>query len=150
LPLVNVTVRKAWQRKDMLERRAIKAGLLYCAVVFCAGFLLGSVRTFWVAPLAGEFVGVLLEAPVMLAISWVACGWVAERLEVSESLLDRLIMGGVALAVLILAEAIIAIAANRKDVTWYFLRSGQSGLLLGLLAQLAFAVFPMVRRRRTR
>ncbi len=131
----------------MLERRAIKAGLLYCAVVFGAALAFGAVRTFWISPLAGEFVAVILEAPVMLAVSWAACGWVAERLDVSEKLIDRLIMGGVALAVLIAAEAAVASVAHGGAVVEYFLTNGQTGLLLGLLAQLAFALFPMVRRR---
>ena len=131
----------------MIERRAIKAGLLYCAVVFAAGLVLAFARIFWVAPLSGEFVAVLLEAPVILALAWSVCGWVAERLEVSESFLDRLMMGAVALACLVGGEAVIALAANGQTLTHYVLSAGQSSLLLGLLAQLAFAVFPMLRRR---
>jgi hypothetical protein len=132
----------------MVERRAVKAGLLYCAVVFATGFILGVIRTMWVAPLSGELVAVALEAPVMLAISWSACAWVAERLEVSENFVDRLLMGGVALAVLVAAEAVIGLVANGKTLAAYFLTYGQSGILLGLLAQLGFAIFPIIRRRR--
>jgi hypothetical protein len=134
----------------MVERRAVKAGLLYCAVVFAAGFVLGVIRTMWVAPLSGELVAVALEAPVMLAISWSASAWVVERLEVSENFVDRLLMGGVALAVLVAAEAVIGLVANGKTLAAYFLTYGQSGILLGLLAQLGFAVFPIIRRRRDR
>ena len=133
----------------MLDRRAVKAGLLYCAVVFAAGFVLGAMRTFWVAPLSGEFVAVALEAPVLLAVAWSVSGWIVKRLEVSESFLDRLIMGGVALATLVATEAVIAFTAGGPTLTHYYLVSGQSGLLLGLLAQLAFAVFPILRRQQS-
>ena len=132
----------------MVEARAIKAGVLYCGMVFAAGFGLGVMRTLFVAPLSGEFVGVLLEAPMMLAISWNACGWVAERLDVPQPFLDRLVVGGVALAMLIFAEAVVALFAENRSLTDYFVSYARSAMLLGLLAQLAFAVFPMVQRRR--
>lgn len=131
----------------MFESRAARAGLLYCTVVFAAGFVLSVVRTLWVTPLAGEFVGVVLEAPIILAIAWNACGWVAKRMEVSQQLFDRLVMGGVALAALVCAEAAAATLASGHSLAEFFMRSGRSALLLGLLAQLAFAVFPMLNRR---
>jgi hypothetical protein len=131
----------------MIERRAIEAGLLYCAMVFGAGFVLGVARTFWVAPLSGEFVAVLLEAPIILAAAWGICGWVAERLEVPENFLDRLIMGGVALALMVVAEAFIAMLANGQTLTHFLVSAGKSSVVLGLLAQLGFAIFPMLRRR---
>ena len=145
---VNAMLPASWQALRMVERRAFKAGLLYCAVLFAAGLVLGAVRNFWVAPLSGEVVAVWLEAPIMLAISWSASAWVVERLEVSEKFVDRLLMGGVALAVLVCAEAFPAIAANGRSLSDYILFDGHSGLLLGLLAQLGFAVFPILRRRR--
>jgi hypothetical protein len=134
----------------MVERRAFNAGLLYCAVVFAAGVVFGVVRNFWIAPLSGEMVAVWLEAPILLAISWSASAWVVERLEVSESFIDRMLMGGVALAVLVCAEAVLAMFINGRSLGEYLLFHGHSGLLLGLLAQLGFAVFPILRRRRDR
>jgi hypothetical protein len=131
----------------MIEPRAVKAGLLYCAVVFGAGFALGLVRSLWVVPLSGQIVAFFLQAPILLAIAWTACGWVTKRLEVSENFLERLMMGGVALAVLVVAEAAIGMIADGEALGVYFTSSGPSALLLGLLAQLAFAIFPILRRR---
>lgn len=130
----------------MLGSRAVRAGLLYCTVVFAAGFVLSVVRMLWVTPLTGEFIGVLVEAPIMLAIAWNACSWVAKRLDVSQRFLDRLVMGGVALAVLVLAEAVAAALASGHSLGEFFDRNGRSAVLLGLLAQLAFAVFPLLNR----
>jgi hypothetical protein len=131
----------------MFTSRAAKAGALYCTVVFAAGFVLSVVRMVWVAPLAGELVGVLLEAPILLAIAWVACDWVAERLDVSQRFLDRLVMGGAALAVLVCAEAIAAFLSGGHSLGDFSSRHGESAVLLGLLVQVAFAVFPMLHRR---
>ena len=54
---------------------AIKAGGVYFVAVFLFGFVLGTARTLIVLPRVGETVGVVLEAPVILAISWVTCVW---------------------------------------------------------------------------
>lgn len=132
----------------MVEARAIRAGLVYCAAVFFAGLLLGLMRTFWVMPLAGELAAVMLEAPVLLAIAWSACGWVAERFDVAEQFLDRLVMGGAALAALICAEAVTGLLVWNGALLAYFAAHGRSAVLLGLLVQVAFAVFPMIRQRR--
>jgi hypothetical protein len=132
----------------MIDVRARRAALLYCGIVFTAGVLLGAIRTFWLAPLSGELVAVGLEAPLLLAIAWSACSWITERLEISESFLDRLIMGGGALAVLICAEAAIALIAEERSVSEHLLQYGESAVLLGLLAQLGFAIFPLLRERR--
>lgn len=132
----------------MVEPRALRASLVYCAVVFAAGLLLGLVRVLWVTPLAGELAAVMLQAPVLLAIAWSACGWVAERFDVAQQFLDRLVMGGVALAVLVCAEAAVALLLQHGSLLTYFAAHGRSAVLLGLLVQLAFAVFPMIRQRR--
>jgi len=131
----------------MVDRRAVEAGLLYCAVVLAAGFVLGAMRVVWVAPLAGELAGVALEAPVMLAVSWSACGWTMERLDISDRFLDRLVMGAVALAPLLAAEAAISMLAQGRSLPDYLSHSPHAAVLLGLLVQVAFAVFPILRRR---
>jgi hypothetical protein len=131
----------------MFTNRAAQAGALYCAVVFGAGFVLGVVRTTWIAPLSGELAAVLLEAPVLLAIAWSACGSIVERFDVSEEFMDRLMMGGVALVMLVCAEAAAAFLADGHSLSSFSHLHGRSAILLGLLAQLAFAVFPLLNRR---
>lgn len=130
----------------MLEARTLKAGALYCLVVAAAGVALGETRILLVTPLAGELPAVALEAPIMLAIAWYACGWAVERLEVSQLFSDRLAMGGVALAGLISAEGAVAMANGRTPIE-YFADYARSAILLGVMAQLAFAVFPLIQRR---
>jgi hypothetical protein len=132
----------------MIERRAVEAGLLYSAAVFIAGFVLGALRVLYLAPLAGELIAVALEAPVMLAIAWGACGWASERQEVSPRLLDRLVMGAVALATLLAAEVAVAVLAERRSVPEFLASYSRPALLLGIAAQLAFAFFPLFNRRR--
>lgn len=55
--------------------KTLKAGLLYFTVVFAAGFVLGTIRTLWVASRTAE----LVEAPIMLALSIVAARCIVRR-----------------------------------------------------------------------
>lgn len=127
--------------------RAVHAGLLYCALVVAAGFVLGVLRIMLIGPLAGEVVALALEAPVMLAISWAACGWALDRLDVPPQLLDRLLMGGVALVLLLVAEGCVVVLAQGRTLAEFFEIHGRTAVLLGLLAQLAYALFPLLRHR---
>eukprot|EP01036_Dinobryon_divergens_P049588 gene49589-biopygen40436 len=84
--------------------RAILAGAIYFAVVFAAGFALGTLRVLVVAPLIGPVGAVVMELPVILAASWLACGWTVRRLKVAPATIDRLVMGATAFVILIAAE----------------------------------------------
>ncbi len=45
----------------------LKAGVLYFALVFGAAFVLGTIRTLWVAPRFGTRRAELMETPIMLS-----------------------------------------------------------------------------------
>lgn len=123
---------------------ATKAGTAYFAIVFGAGFLLGTLRILVVAPKLGESVAVTLELPIMLALSWVACRWVTARFDVPEKWTIRLSMGVYAFAVLMLAEPGISILMLGRSVTEHLERYAELPALLGLAAQVLFAFFPWV------
>ena len=53
--------------------QTIEAGVLYFALVFGAGFVLGTVRTLWVAPRVGARKAELMETPIMLVVTILVC-----------------------------------------------------------------------------
>ena len=123
-----------------------KAGLQYFALVFAAGLLLGTARTLLLQPMVGSTVAVLLELPLMLAIAWVACALVIRRTRVPARMIDRALMGFTALVLLLLAEAALSIFFGRA-LSEHFLLYRRADAQLGLMAQIAFAAFPFIRRR---
>lgn len=127
--------------------RALGAGVTYFALVFAAGFLLGSVRVLALEPALGGTAAVVLELPVMLAISWLACGWTLRRWRVLPGLAHRLVMGLSAFGLLMAAETATGMLLMGRSAAeqWAALMS-PSGRL-GLAAQIAFAVFPLLQRR---
>ncbi len=128
-------------------RRTLAAGTVYFAFVFLGGFALGIVRVLVVAPRAGAVVAVLVEAPVILAVSWAVSRGCVARFGVGRSPGLRLAMGGWAFALLMSAEAGLAVwmfgRSLADHVASYLTLPGA----LGLAAQLGFALIPLIQLR---
>jgi hypothetical protein len=82
----------------------LKAGALYFALVFGAGFVLGTIRALWVVPRFGTRVAELMETPIMLVVTIVAARWIVLRLTVPSVPSARLFVGGIALVLMLVAE----------------------------------------------
>ena len=121
---------------------ALRAGLAYFALVFTIGFLLGTFRVLVVIPRLGDTGAVLLELPVMLALSWFACVWLTRRFAVPPAVRERLVMGGVAFALLMLGEIGVTIFGFGRTVAEHFAGYQAMGAQLGLAAQVCFALMP--------
>lgn len=81
----------------------LKGALAYFAVVFGAGFLLGTARVQVVVPLLGTRLAELIELPVMLLVTIVSAKWIVLRLSVNSGF-PRLAMGSLALVLLLITE----------------------------------------------
>jgi len=128
---------------------ALAAGAAYFAIVFAVGFVLGAVRVLALVPRLGATGAVLVELPVMLAVSWLVCGWLLERFAVSRAWTHCLVMGGAAFLLLMLAELGMSIFVFDRSVAEHLGSYRSWDAALGLAAQIAFAAFPLVRRKRT-
>ena len=126
---------------------ALKAGLSYFAVVFAAGFLLGVMRTLLIAPRTGELAAVALELPLILAVSWVACGWAIRRHDVASRSGDRLVMGLASLILLMAAEFAVSTLIAGRSLDQHFALYRTAPVLLGLCGQLVYAALPLIRLR---
>ncbi|MDP2268947.1 MAG: hypothetical protein Q8K46_07230 [Deltaproteobacteria bacterium] len=125
-------------------------GLVYFALVFALGFLLGTVRTLLVqdAPGGGRLLGVLIELPVMLGASWFFSLYVIRRFAVASTVAARAAMGGLALALLLLAEFLLGALLFGRTPVEHFALYREASYALGLGAQLAFALMPLIQLRR--
>jgi hypothetical protein len=122
----------------------IRAGVAYFAIAFAVGFALGTLRATMIAPRLGETDAVLIELPVMLCVSWFACAWLVRRFVVAQEVLPRALMGGVALALLLVAELGLSVFMLQRTVVQHFALYGESSAQLGLAAQVLFALFPLL------
>lgn len=122
------------------------AGSVYFALVFAAGFALGVVRVLIISPHFGEFAAVLLELPVILLVSWFACDWIVRTLRLSAEFKDRLLMGGTAFGLLLLAEAGVATLGLGRSFDEHVSHYATLPAQIGLTGQVAFALFPLFQR----
>ena len=62
--------------------QVLKAGAMYFAAVFGAGFIPAPIRILWAVPRFGPRVAELMETPVMLAVIVVAASAIVRRLAI--------------------------------------------------------------------
>lgn len=126
-------------------RRVLVAGAAYFAIVFAAGFALGTLRTLVILPAVGETGAVALELPVMLMICWSSAGVVVRRWPLAVG--GRIAVGLLAFSHLQAAELGLFVFAFGRDLAGYMARLATLPGALGLVGQLAFAAFPAMRRQ---
>ena len=132
---------------DSALRRTLVAGAAYFAIVFAAGFVFGIVRTMVLIPRIGALPAVMIEAPLILIMSWLVCGRVLARWAVPRQGPWRLLMGVVAFTLLIAAEMALARVLNGSSPAQFLASYATAAAQVGLLAQLLFAALPLLRRR---
>ena len=122
----------------------LKASMLYFAIVFGAGFVLGPIRLLWAVPRFGPRMAELMETPIMLAVIVLAARWTVRRLGVSGTPARRLGMGSTALALLLAAEFTLALWLRGLSIPDYVasLDPVAGPVYAGALG--AFAVMPLL------
>jgi hypothetical protein len=122
-------------------RTVLTAAVAYWALVFAAGFALGTLRVTLIAPAIGALAAVACELPLMLLASWWGALVVLRRWPLPDRA-ARLAMGALAFAMLMVAEAALARLAFGQSLTeWAALLATAPGAL-GIAGQLAFALIP--------
>lgn len=126
--------------------RAVTAGLLYFALVYAAGFVLGLAREIAINPMFGKVVAVLIEAPLMIAVMTAAAIWVGRRLTVPSDPASRLAMGVTALVVLMLAEALFAKVLRGQSLEQWLSSFATTEGAISAALFLLFAAMPLLVR----
>jgi hypothetical protein len=126
----------------------LKAGVLYFALIFGAGFVLGPIRILWVVPRFGTRMAELMETPIILVVTIVAARWIVRRLAVPSIPSSRLGIGCVALGLMLVAEFTLVLWLRGLSISEYLAnRDPVSGtayyVMLGV-----FAIMPLLVARR--
>lgn len=124
--------------------RIVLPALVYVSTVFAAAFVLGALRVLVVAPRLGELAAVALEVPVVLGLSWLVAGRVLRRWPLPLPG-QRLAMGGLAFALLMLAETILGITLFGRTPAGILAAMATLPGLIGLAGQIGFALVPALR-----
>ena len=121
----------------------LRAALLYFAIVFGVGFILGPIRVLIVAPWLGEAGAVLCEAPILLAVMWYAAQYVAHRIGMPDDRSTMVTVGVLAAVLVPVADFTVGFAL--RGLTWdsevAYLRAAAGFLYRALLV--GFALMPI-------
>jgi hypothetical protein len=128
-------------------RSACWAGIAYMLGTFVFAFLFGAIRVTLIAPRFGDVVAVLLEAPIVLAVSWRLSLWCVRRFNVSRDGRTRALMGTVAFSALMLLELGFAVFAFGEPIDDYFANFALTAGMIGLATQVCFATIPWIQSR---
>jgi len=100
--------------------RVLRASLVYFALTFGAGFVLGPFRILVLVPRLGARTAELIEMPVMIGITWLAARWVTQKFSVPPERGPRLSVGVMAGALLLLAEFTLVLRLRGLTLEEYF------------------------------
>jgi hypothetical protein len=121
--------------------------MTYFALVFGAGFVLGSLRVPFLVPRLGERAAELIEMPFMFVVIWVSARFIIKRFSLPANASARLGAGFVALGLLVAAEVLLAVALQERTLGEYVAsRDPVSGIVYLAMLTL-FAVMPLVLAR---
>jgi hypothetical protein len=124
--------------------RILKAGALYFALVFGAGFVLGAIRILWVVPSFGTRIAELMETPFMFGVTIVAARWIVRRLAVPPKLSSRLGMGCVGLGLMLTAEFTLVLWLRGLSISEYLAsRDPVSGMVYYVMLGV-FCIMPLL------
>lgn len=126
----------------------LKAGALYFALVFGAGFVLGTIRVLWLVPRFGTRIAESMEMPIMLVVTFLAARWVVRRLALPPAPSKRLAVGFLALALMLVAEFTVVLRLQGLTIADYLAgRDPVSGSLYAIMLGV-FALMPILVARR--
>ena len=125
----------------------LKAGALYFALVFGAGFVLGAIRIMWIVPRFGARIAELMETPIMFGVTILAARWIVRRLAVPLKPSSRLGMGCVGLGLMLVAEFTLVLWLRGLSISEYLAsRDPVSGtvyyVMLGVFCMMPLLVAP--------
>lgn len=103
----------------MKSHRTVKTAGIYFALVFGAGFVLGTIRVLWLVPAVGTRAAELFEMPVMLVIVVLSARWVTHQFQVPPTALGRLGMGGMALAMILALDFTVILWIRGLSLSQY-------------------------------
>ncbi len=129
-------------RNVILRPAIMKAGLVYFALVFACGWVLGPIREVVLVPWLGRTAGVAIEAPLMVAAMIVAARWTLRRLAIPGRPAPRIAAGLIALGLLLAAELAGTLGLRGLSVEDYLAGLGTvaGGFTIALF--LLFAAMP--------
>ncbi len=119
----------------------LRPAAVYFAIVFALGFVLGTIRVLWLAPMVGETMAGFIELPFILGASWLVARWLVGRFAITRSG-QAFVIGALAFAMLMVAEVILSVTLFAMSPREWFNAVTSPPGLYGLMGQVVFGLMP--------
>ena len=117
----------------------LKATVVYFALVFGTGFVLGPIRILFLVPRFGVRVAELMEAPIMLMAILLAARWLVRKFQLTA---HALLVGFLALGLMIAFEFTLVLWLRGLTLSEYFRERDPVAGVVYYLMLLVFAAMP--------
>jgi hypothetical protein len=138
-------VRPRPRRAGSAVLKPIRAGLAYFALVFGAGFVLGSLRVPFLVPRLGERWAELAEMPIMAVVIYLSAGFVLRRFPGIRSPGRSLGAGLLALALMVATELALATVVQDRSLPEFIASRDKVSGSVYVALLLVFALMPRLR-----
>ena len=126
----------------ILNARIAAFACIYFALVFAAGFVLGTARVLLLEPRIGVRAAELLEMPVMLLVIFLAARFVVGRMPAAATRSSYLAAGFIGLALLLMFEATLVLGLRGLTPGEFLATRDPLAFTAYLASLLVFAVMP--------
>ncbi len=128
------------------RRRVFQAAVIYFAIVFGAGMLLGPPRVLWLEPWLGKTLAVLCEVPLLIFAMWFGARAAPRWASVRGSWLTFLAVGVIAFVLQQVADLAVGFGLRGMTVSeqWSYFAT-PPGFIYGACLVL-FVLMPLLRR----
>ena len=124
--------------------RPALAGAVYFGVVFAVAFCLGTLRVLVVEPAVGALSAVLMEAPILLGLSWIVAHRLVSRWIAPGDVQAAALMGLTAFILLMGAELALSTLVFGESPAGFASGWTTPPGAAGLASQIGFALIPVV------
>jgi hypothetical protein len=131
------------------DMRIVLATLLYFAVVFGTGLVLGPVRVLWLEPRVGPAIAELIEAPFLVIAMVGAARWVPKIARTTENLRSSASIGVGALVLLLMADFTVGYSLRGLALPEQLARFATAPGVIYAILLLLFALMPVLLKRGT-
>lgn len=134
----------------MKRTRVPLAALIYFALVFAVGFLLGPPRVLWFEPWLGGAIAVLLEAPLLTSAMWFAARAASDWARVEGGWVSYLCIGVIALALQQVADLAVGFGLRGMTLTDQLTYFATPAGMIYAFTLVVFALMPLIRMQSRR
>jgi hypothetical protein len=125
----------------------VKPAIVYFALVFGTGFMLGTIRVLWIVPKIGVRTAELIEMLPMFVAILLSARWINQHFADADNISTRLKIGFLALSFLLFAEIALGVGLQGASISEVLLNHDTISGTVYYVMLILFAQMPWLLNR---